>query len=123
MRRIANQLDLSPAQRERIGPIINRALQDFWREQQNFARENVFHLQRLKQDISKELLPEQQMRLDELWQKQLEALRRKQLEAQAQRQASVRAAAGGGAAAKPAPTEPAKPASDSPAKPDAGTGK
>lgn len=120
MRRLANQLDLSPAQRERIGPIINRALQDFWREQQNFARENVFHLQRLKQDIARELQPEQQKRLDELWQKQTEVLRRRQSEAQTQRQAAARAGAGD---AKLVPPEPAKPASGSPAKPAADPGK
>ncbi len=120
MRRLANQLDLSPAQRERIGPIINRALQDFWREQQNFARENVFHLQRLKQDIARELPPEQQKRLDELWQKQTEVLRRRQVEAQTQRQAAARAGAGD---AKLVPPEPAKPASGSPAKPAANPGK
>lgn len=119
MRRLAGQLDLSPAQRERVGPVITRGLQDFWREQQRFSRENVILLQRLKQDIGRELTPDQQKRLDEMWQKQSEILRRRQQEAQAQRPANGRPGAG----AKAAPTDPAKPASDSPAKPAAGTGK
>lgn len=84
MRRVTNQLNLTPAQRVQVTPLIQRAVQDFWRQQQNYSRENAFLLQRLKQDIAKELTPEQQTRLDDLWLKQLEIFRKRQAEAQAQ---------------------------------------
>ena len=122
LRRLTNQLDLTPAQRERVVPIIQRAVQDFWREQQNFSRENAFLLQRLKQDMGKELTPDQQKRLDEMWLKQLEGMRKRQAEAQAQRQA-VSAPPPGDRPTPPAPAEPAKPATDSAAKPPADGGK
>lgn len=118
MRRLANQLDLTSAQRERLGPVLTRGIQDFWREQQRFNRENIFLLQRLKQDIGRELTPAQQQRLDELWQKQAEILRRRHQEAQAQRAANNRATGGQGAAKEPS-TDQAKPAPEAPAKPPA----
>ncbi len=86
MRRVTNQLNLTPAQKSQVTPIIQRAVQDFWRQQQNYSRENAFLLQRLKQDIAKELTPEQQNRLDQLWQRQLEVFRKRQAEAQSQAQ-------------------------------------
>jgi hypothetical protein len=84
MRRVTNQLNLTPAQRALVTPLIQRAVQDFWRQQQNYSRENAFLLQRLKQDIAKELTPEQQSRLDNLWLRQFEIFRKRQAEAQAQ---------------------------------------
>ncbi len=89
LRRVTNQLNLTRTQRERITPVIDRALQDFWRQQQNFARENGFLLQRLKQDIGLELTQEQQKRLDDLWTKQLDLLRQRQAEALAQRRSET----------------------------------
>ena len=88
MRRVvANQLNLTPAQKAQVTPIIQHAVQDIWRQQQNFYRETTFITQRMKQDIAKELTPEQQTRLDDLWLKQIDLFRKKQAEAQAQRQA------------------------------------
>ena len=122
LRRITNQLDLTAAQKAQVTPIIARAVQDFWRQQQNFARENGFLLQRLKQDIGRELTSDQQKRLDDLWLKQLEQLRKRQEEAQAQRRAEAQALAAPKPAGTPAelPAPPAKaPAGDDEAKPPA----
>ena len=127
MRRVTNQLNLTPAQRALVTPLIQRAVQDFWRQQQNYSRENAFLLQRLKQDIAKELTPEQQNRLDQLWQRQLEGFRKRQAEAQAQAQNPPRSADGppppgpppsGGEAKPPAPDAKDQPAPA--AKPPAG---
>lgn len=84
MRQVVSQINLTPAQRERVVPAIERAVQDFWHHQQNYNRENAFITQRLKQDIGKELTPEQQTRLDELWVKQLDIFRKRQAEAREQ---------------------------------------
>jgi hypothetical protein len=131
MRRVTNQLNLTPAQRALVTPLIQRAVQDFWRQQQNYSRENAFLLQRLKQDIAKELTPEQQTRLDDLWLKQLEVFRKRQAEAQAQTrvQNPPRPAEGapapspppGGEAKPPAPDAKEPPASA--VKPPGGTDK
>ncbi len=82
LRRVANQLDLTPAQKAQITPIIQRSLQDIWRQQQSLYRETTFITQRMKQDIAKELTPEQQTRLDDLWRKAIEQFRKRQAEAQ-----------------------------------------
>ena len=112
MRRVTNQLNLTAVQRTQINPIIQRAVQDFWRERQNFDRENVFLTQRLKQDIAKNLNAQQQARLDELWEKQIEILRKRQAEAQAQARAQAQQKATDASGTVPA----AKPATDDAAK-------
>jgi hypothetical protein len=89
---LANRLDLTPVQRERITPVVNRAVEDFWRAQANVVRENTFLFQRLRHDIALQLTPDQQQRLDDMWQKWLEA-RRRQEEAQKQAQALAKAQA------------------------------
>jgi hypothetical protein len=116
MRQVTNKLSLTSTQKAQIAPIIQRAVQDFWREQQNYSRENAYLLQRLKQDIGKELTADQQKQLDDLWFKALELTRKRQAEAQAQRQAVKTGEATPGApATKPsADTKPAGP--ETPAK-------
>jgi hypothetical protein len=84
MRRVTSQIGLTKPQRERVMPIIERAVQDFWRQHQGYNRENGFLLQRLKQDIGRELTPEQQVKLDELWGRHLEIFRKRQSEAREQ---------------------------------------
>ena len=121
MRRVTNQIGLAKAQRERVAPIIDRAVQDFWHQQQNYNRENGFLLQRLKQDIGKELTPEQQTKLDDLWLKQLEIFRKRQTEARDQIRTPAPAAPNAAPAAedKSAPADAAKapaPAAKAPAK-------
>lgn len=117
LRRLTNQLNLTAAQKAQVFPVIERAVQDFWRQQQNFSRENAFLLQRLQQDIGKELTSEQKTRLNELWLRQLEIIRKRQAEAQAQTRAQTQAKpAEGASVAKPPPGNEAKPsAPDTPA--------
>ena len=70
MRRYAEQLDLTPEQKERINPLIQRATEDIRRQQQINFRENSVILQRLQQDLAKELTPEQRKRLEKMEQRQ-----------------------------------------------------
>lgn len=111
MRRVTGQIGLTKAQRERVQPIIERAVQDFWRQHQGYNRENGFLLQRLKQDIGRELTPEQQAKLEELWGRHLEIFRKRQSEAREQTR-------GGWPA--PAPADPAPEVKPAPAGPAAG---
>jgi Spy/CpxP family protein refolding chaperone len=113
LRQIANKLDLTAAQKERITPLIQRAIEDLWRIEQNNSRENSYIVQRLRQDIGKQLTAEQRVRSDELWEKQLQILRARQVEAQAQvkgtagQKAPAGANATSGTNASPAVTTPA----------------
>ncbi len=110
MHRVTNRLNLTPVQKAQITPIIQRAVQDIWRQQQNLYRETTFITQRMKQDIAKELTPEQQTHLDELWTKSLEQFRKRQAEAQAQVRQQGQAQPKAPASSAPAPTD--KSASD-----------
>ncbi len=76
-RKLLDRLDLTPAQRERIMPFIQRATEDFRRQQANYFREDFFILQRLQQDIARELTPDQRAKLVELEHKQAEIVRRR----------------------------------------------
>lgn len=82
LRRLADRLDLTPAQRERIMPLIQRAVQDFRRQQANLFREDGYILQRLQQDIAKELTAEQRKKLNELQERQRALLRKRLMDAQ-----------------------------------------
>lgn len=84
MRRVTNQLDLTPEQKVAITPIVQRSVQDIWRQQQSLYRESTFVMQRMKADIAKELTPDQQSKLDDLWSKTIDQFRKRQMEAQAQ---------------------------------------
>jgi len=120
MRQVTNKLALTATQKAQIAPLIQRAVEDFWRQQQNFSRENAFLLERLKQDIGKELTSEQRAQLSDLWFKALEVTRRRQSEAQAQRQsgkAGEPAAIAPATKAAPTPSTEAQPAgSETPTK-------
>lgn len=70
MRRYAEQLELTPEQKERINPLIQRATEDLRRQQQTNFRESSIILQRLQEDLAKELTPDQRKRLEKLEQKQ-----------------------------------------------------
>lgn len=72
MRRYAERLDLTPEQKDRIHPLIQRATEDIRRQQQNNFRENNIIVQRLQQDIAKELTGEQRARLEKMEQRQRE---------------------------------------------------
>jgi len=72
MRRYADRLGFTPEQRKKIRPLIARATQDVRRQQQNNFRESNVILQRLQQDIARELTPEQREKLHKLEQRQRE---------------------------------------------------
>jgi hypothetical protein len=74
MRRYTERLDLSPEQRKKVNPLIQRATEDIRRQQQNNFRENGIIVQRLQQDISRELRPEQRARLAEMEERQRELM-------------------------------------------------
>jgi hypothetical protein len=122
MRRITNQLNLTAEQKASVTPIIQHALQDIWRQQQNLYRETTYLTQRMKEDIARELTPEQQKQLDDLWSKALEQFRKRAAEAQAQQKAEAqqrRANKGeSGEGAKSSPGEAKEPSSSKPSTED-----
>jgi Spy/CpxP family protein refolding chaperone len=68
--RFTERLNLTAEQREKIKPLVQRASEDYRRQWQNNVRETGFILQRLQNDIRKELTPEQQARLEKMEQHQ-----------------------------------------------------
>lgn len=77
MRRYAERLNLTPEQKDRIHPLIQRATEDIRRQQQNNFRENGIIVQRLQQDIAKELTGEQRARLEKMEQRQRELMQQR----------------------------------------------
>lgn len=76
MRRYAERLDLTPEQKQKINPLFQRAAEDYRRVQQHTYRETNVVLQRLQQDLAKELTPEQREKLARWEQAQREKLQR-----------------------------------------------
>lgn len=74
MRRYADRLELTSDQKDKINPIIERASADYRRLQQNSFRETGIILQRLQEDIRKELTPDQIAKLEQFEQRQRELL-------------------------------------------------
>lgn len=70
MRRYSERLDLTTEQKERIGPVIQRAAEDLRRQQQTNFRETNILVQRLQEDVAKVLRPEQRVRLEKMEQNQ-----------------------------------------------------
>lgn len=70
MRRYVDRLSLTPEQKERINPLIQRAAADLRRQQQTNFRETGIIFQHLQEDIGKELTPVQRVRLEEMAEKQ-----------------------------------------------------
>lgn len=70
--RFTERLDLTAEQREHIKPIVQRASEDYRRQWQANVRETGFILERLQNDIRKELTPEQQAKLEKMEQRQRE---------------------------------------------------
>lgn len=126
MRRYAERLELTPEQRKRILPLFQRATEDYRFVQQNTFRETAIILQRLQQDLAKELTPVQRRKLAIMEAKQREALQRMEERQRELRKenAKKRMKEGPGkpGPAKPAPgTAPAQSAAPEPAAPEAGT--
>src|SRR3954470_8867030 len=72
--RFTERLDLTDEQRERIKPLVQRATEDYRRQQNNNLRETGFILDRLQKDIRKELVPEQLKKLEKMEEHQRETM-------------------------------------------------
>lgn len=66
LRRYAERLELTPEQKQRIHPLIQRATEDYNRLRQNTFRETAIILDRLQQDIAAVLTPEQRQKMQEI---------------------------------------------------------
>lgn len=88
-KRLTERLGLTPAQRDRIMPLLQRASEDFARQRENWFREDHYILQRLQQDISKELTPEQRTKLEDIARKQNEYMRKQRAEREALQKANA----------------------------------
>jgi hypothetical protein len=73
LRRYAERLDLTSEQKENITPRIQRATEDFRRLWVGYVRETSIIVQRLQEDIRKELTPDQIAKLD-LWEQRQKEL-------------------------------------------------
>lgn len=78
LRRYAERLELTPEQKQKIHPLIQRATEDYNRLRQNTWRETGIILQRLQQDISEVLTPEQREKLRHIEDRQRELLETEQ---------------------------------------------
>lgn len=106
LRRLADRLELTPAQRERIMPLIQRAVQDFRRQQANYFREDSVILQRLQDDVAKELTPRQRQLLHELQERQRSLLRKRFMDGQEFRPARHEGGSRAPAESEPRPANP-----------------
>jgi Spy/CpxP family protein refolding chaperone len=103
LRRYAERLELTPEQRQRIHPLIQRATEDYNRLRQTTFRETAIILQRLQQDIAQELTPDQREKLKQIEEKQRETM--KKIEPRQKEQKKGGGAGKGAGFGRPAPTE------------------
>ncbi len=75
LRRFADQLDLTDAQREKIAPIVNTAEEEISKVRRSTLEQTAVILRRVQQEFRGELTPEQRRRLDRMEQKQREFMR------------------------------------------------
>lgn len=108
LQRYIAKLDLTPEQSEHFKPLFERASADFRRQQQTFLRDANIVLQRLQEDLRKELNAEQIKKLDK-W----EETQRANLEKRQQQEKQILRENGGvgkqGPAALPSAPAPANP--------------
>ena len=74
MRNLANRLDLSPEQRARIGPIVKRAVQELARERREVQLESALLIEKMQDQISEVLTPDQRVKFEDLVRKQRDRL-------------------------------------------------
>jgi Spy/CpxP family protein refolding chaperone len=75
MRNFAERLDLTAEQKEKLRPVMERAGEDIRRVQQSQFREMGVLVDRLQQDISQVLTPEQKVKLEAMKQQQRERMK------------------------------------------------
>jgi Spy/CpxP family protein refolding chaperone len=66
MRGFANQLDLTEDQRARIGPIVKRTVMQLGRERHEVQLSSALAIEKMQDEISEVLTPEQRTKFDEL---------------------------------------------------------
>jgi Spy/CpxP family protein refolding chaperone len=66
MRSFANQLDLSEDQRARIGPIVKRTVMQLGRDRREVQLSSALAIEKMQDEISDLLTPEQRTKFDEL---------------------------------------------------------
>lgn len=74
--RFVQRLDLTQDQQARVKPLLQRAAEDFRRQQVNNLRETNFILQRMNQDLKKELTVDQTAKLEKMEQRQREQMQK-----------------------------------------------
>jgi hypothetical protein len=111
MRQYAEKLDLTAQQKENISPRIQRAAEDFRRLWQGYVRETSIIVQRLQEDIRKELTPEQVAKLEKWEQRQQELLEKNEQKLREQKKGGAGKAgkANQKAGVQPAPTSTSAP--------------
>ena len=77
LRHMTERLELTPAQVDRIRPIMKREGEELSRLREQGFRETRIILERMEKDISAELTPEQRPKFDELNKEIRERIRRK----------------------------------------------
>src|SRR5580658_117300 len=83
MRSFVNQLDLTDEQRARIGPIVRRAVSQLGRERREVQLTSALAIERMQDEISDVLTPEQRTRFEELIREQRERLQEVKMRAKA----------------------------------------
>jgi Spy/CpxP family protein refolding chaperone len=76
LRTFANELNLSDDQRAQIAPILKRTVFDLGQERHEVQLKSALIIERMQDDISGILTPEQRTRFDELIARQRERMRR-----------------------------------------------
>lgn len=87
LRRYAERLGLTAEQKERVFPVIQRAAEDYRRLQATTFRETAIILQRLQQDIAKELTPEQREKMEQFEEEQRDRLQKMEQRSREQKKA------------------------------------
>ena len=75
MRRLVTQLDLTPAQQEKIKPIVDQAAEELHQLRRTTQRASAAVLVRMQGEIAAQLTPEQKAKFDEQVSKQRERIR------------------------------------------------
>jgi Spy/CpxP family protein refolding chaperone len=66
MRSFVNQLDLTPEQRARIGPIVKRTVAQLGRERREVQLTSALAIEKMQDEIADVLTPEQRTKFEEL---------------------------------------------------------
>lgn len=74
MRNFVNRLDLTPEQRARIGPIVRRTAIQLGRHRREIQLESALEIEKMQDEISEVLTPDQRSKFEDLIRQQRERL-------------------------------------------------